>query len=785
MSDLTIQPEELGIGKLFERVRDAVIVADAKTQRIVLWNPAATRIFGYSAPEALKLHVETLVPEPLKAQHRAGITRYSETGHGPYIDSHVPLELPALRKGDEEIHIELSLSPIGPIDNEDGTDGDGGSFVLAIIRDITERKRAEEVRSRLAAIVESSDDAIIGMTLDGIIVSWNRGAQEIFGYTAEEAESQPISFLATSDRPDEMPRILRRVRRGEKVDHYETVRETKDGKLIYVSLTVSPIKDGAGNITGAATIARDVTKRREAEELRRQKDFYETLLKIQSDIGEGLLIVNGERIVYTNEAFCRISGYSAAELAALPSYLELIVPEDRAQVEERLRPRSGEALEEHYETAILDRGGQRVDLEIAVKAFAAADDTQLVALTSDITERKRAEESLKRSLNALLTLHEAGRTFNSTLRSDEIGQMLLEMAQRVSDLEAAVIYLRDERRHLRFRNVIGSEDLYRKAQNTTEAQAARQAALQTGERRSFGLQRLNLQGENSIEGSLVGVCLPLWVRDQAVGVLEAYGPPTLAEEATVELLSSLANQAAGALENARLYGELAEHERQLRELVGKLVAAQEEERRRVAHEVHDGLAQMMVAVQQHLQAFAKQHPPSSPQGQKKLDWTLELVQQTVEEARRVIAGLRPSALDDFGLATAIRLQVEALRSEGWKIDYEETLGDERLPTMVETALYRVAQEALTNVRKHAGTRRACLKLGRLGQEVRLRVRDRGRGFREETAPAGGGLGERVGISGMRERVALLGGELKVCSGPGAGTLVVAKVPLRGTAEETS
>ena len=363
--------------------------------------------------------------------------------------------------------------------------------------------------------------------------------------------------------------------------------------------------------------------------------------------------------------------------------------------------------------------------------------------------------------------------------------MLLEMAQRVSDLEATVIYLRDERRHLRFRNVIGSEDLYQKAQNTTEAQAARQAALQTGERRSFELQRLNLQGENSIEGSLVGVYLPLWVRDQAVGVLEAYGPPTLAEEATVELLGSLANQAAGALENARLYGELAEHERQLRELVGKLVAAQEEERRRVAHEVHDGLAQMMVAVQQHLQAFAKQHPPGSPQGQKKLDWTLELVQQTVEEARRVIAGLRPSALDDFGLATAIRLQVEALRSEGWKIDYEETLGDERLPTMVETALYRVAQEALTNARKHAGTRRARLKLGRLGQEVRLRVRDRGRGFREEAAPAGGGLGERVGISSMRERVALLGGELKVCSRPGTGTLVVAKVPLPGAAEETS
>jgi PAS domain S-box-containing protein len=132
--------EDLGIGKLFERTRDAVIVADAETQQIVLWNPAATNIFGYSASEALELRVETLVPEYLKEQHRAGLSRYAQTGRGPYIDSHSPLELPALRKDGEEIHIELSLSPIGLVNETVGE----GRFVLAIIRDITERKRVEE-----------------------------------------------------------------------------------------------------------------------------------------------------------------------------------------------------------------------------------------------------------------------------------------------------------------------------------------------------------------------------------------------------------------------------------------------------------------------------------------------------------------------------------------------------------------------------------------------------------------------------------------------------------------
>src|ERR671917_2416523 len=118
-----LRPEDLGFGKLFERVRDAVIVADANTQRIVLWNPAAEKMFGYSASEALELRVEALVPENLKDDHRAGIARYAETGHGPYVDADRPLELPAVKKDDEQISVELSLSPISPVHEADGGEG--------------------------------------------------------------------------------------------------------------------------------------------------------------------------------------------------------------------------------------------------------------------------------------------------------------------------------------------------------------------------------------------------------------------------------------------------------------------------------------------------------------------------------------------------------------------------------------------------------------------------------------------------------------------------------------
>ncbi len=137
-----MQPQDLGIGALFQSIRDAVIVAEADTGRIVLWNPAASKIFGYSSSEALELRVDALVPQRLKAQHRAGIDRYRKTGHGSYINSEALLDLPALRKGGQEICVELTLSPIGP---EEPTAG--GRLVLAIIRDVTERKRAaEEIR---------------------------------------------------------------------------------------------------------------------------------------------------------------------------------------------------------------------------------------------------------------------------------------------------------------------------------------------------------------------------------------------------------------------------------------------------------------------------------------------------------------------------------------------------------------------------------------------------------------------------------------------------------------
>src|SRR5260370_24378401 len=142
-----------------------------------------------------------------------------------------------------------------------------GNIIGAVncFQDITERKRSEEAALRLAAIVESSDDAIVSKDLNGIITSWNKGAERIFGYLAEEVVGKHISILAVPERRDEMPMILDRLRRGETIEHYETLRRRKDGTPIHISLTISPIRDPSGQVIGASKIARDITDKQLAD----------------------------------------------------------------------------------------------------------------------------------------------------------------------------------------------------------------------------------------------------------------------------------------------------------------------------------------------------------------------------------------------------------------------------------------------------------------------------------------------------------------------------------------
>ena len=538
-------------------------------------------------------------------------------------------------------------------------------------------------------------------------------------------------------------------------------------------------KDSLARLTPA--IEREL---RDAEERRQRRQAQEALRLAEEkyrgifeNAVEGIFQTTADgRLVTANPMMARIFGYASPEemMRTVHNVAEQIhlAPAQREEFAHRMR-RDGRVFE--FEAQCYRKDGSKI--WTSTNARAVRDDSGEIVgyegTVEDITERKKAEEGLRRSLDRLVALHEAGHILGSTLEPEEIGTRLMGIMRRISGLTTAVISLREEDGWLSVWRSIGLEKLGPKTRYTSEVRKALDAALEKGATQVFALDPSDTE-------PAVGLCLPLRVRERSFGVLEVYGPEALAEKDTVEILESLTSQAASALENARLYGELAERERRLQELVGKILVAQEEERRRVAYEVHDGLAQVAAAAHQHLQAFAQYHSPTSREGHEDLDRVLKLVRQTVGESRRIIADLRPTALDDLGLEAAVRLQLEALRAEGWQISYEGNLDDERLPASVETALFRVTQEALNNVGKHARTQRVSVTLEHLRgprETVRLSVRDYGAGFSPDAPVEASGPGQQVGLSGMRERVALLGGNFRITSRPGAGTLIVAEVPL--------
>ncbi len=234
--------------------QDAIVGKDLDGV-ITSWNSGAERLFGYTAEEAIGKPVTILIPCDRLGEEPEILNRVRR---GEHIEHG---ETVRRRKDGSLVDVSLAVSPIR--DTEGRVIG-----ASKIAREITQRHQVEEFRQRLASIVESSQDAIIGKDLDGIITSWNHGAETLFGYTAEEAIGKPATILIPADQIDEELDILRRIRRGERIEHYETVRRRKDGRLVDISLAISPIKDAMGRVVGAAKIARDITERRRTEEQR-------------------------------------------------------------------------------------------------------------------------------------------------------------------------------------------------------------------------------------------------------------------------------------------------------------------------------------------------------------------------------------------------------------------------------------------------------------------------------------------------------------------------------------
>jgi len=250
------------LNAVVDSAADGIIISDGAGTALT-FNPAAERLFGYAAAEIIGLNIKMLMPAPYAGGHDRYLENYRETGTRKIIG--IGREVVGLRKDGTTFPMHLSIG--------EAKQGDGPIYV-GVVHDLTASRAVDaslrEMQMLLAGIVSSSDDAMISKTLNGIVTTWNRSAELIFGYSAEEMIGQPISKLGVPGHEDDIEKVLGRIRRGERVDHYETQRRRKDGAILDISLTVSPIRDADGNIIGASKIARDVTATRAVEEQQRQ-----------------------------------------------------------------------------------------------------------------------------------------------------------------------------------------------------------------------------------------------------------------------------------------------------------------------------------------------------------------------------------------------------------------------------------------------------------------------------------------------------------------------------------
>lgn len=323
-------------------------------------------------------------------------------------------------------------------------------FVHALVRDVTERKQSEIALSRLAAIVESSGDAIISKTLEGIVTSWNGSAERIFGYSAEEMVGQSITLLIPADRQDEEPKILEKLKQGQRIEHFETVRKHKDGTLIQISLTISPIRDANGQVIGASKIARDITAYKQAVEALRQSEHHLSALlqdsqaRFQTFMNHSptaawITDVNGQ-MLYASPTYYHTFDLPISDVVG-QSVSDIYASEFAQQFLEKIRTvASTHQMLETIEST------PRVDGSIGdflVYRFPISDTSGqylIGGVAIDITEHKKAEEALRQQAKRERIVNGIAQQMRQSLDLDEILSTTVSQVQQFLQADRVLTY---------------------------------------------------------------------------------------------------------------------------------------------------------------------------------------------------------------------------------------------------------------------------------------------------------------------------------------------------------
>jgi PAS domain S-box-containing protein len=758
MSNLAFRPQDLGIGHLFERVRDAVIVADAHTGRIVLWNSAATEIFGYSVSEALEMNVEELVPERLKVQHRGGLARYRETGHGRYIDSRELLELPAVRKTGEAIRIEMSLSPIEP--TRDVGDEDR-RYALAIVRDITERKRTEEAlresEARFAALVQNALDIVMVTDAEGTIRYISPSVERVLGYRSEEMVGTSIAKYVHAD---DLERALEELAKAaSKPGVHPVAVETR---VRHKDDSWRHLEGIANNLLGDPAVGgmvfnhRDVTDRKRAEEevrrlneelenrvkertarletaladLRASEERYRLLVDSVEDYAIFMVDPNG-RVLDWNVGAQRTFGYREEEIVGKESSL-LFTPEDRGRsaYEEELRKAVAEGRAENERWHIRKDGTRFWASGVMTPVRDQTGNMRGFAkVARDVTDRKEAEKRLREAETRYRTLVE------------QIPAITYVQEPIESSNPKAVTYMSPQYETMlgypSDSEVIDEEHWLRTLHPEDRERVLAEEARTDESGEPFEVEYRVIARDGRV----------VWVRDQAALVRDEEGHPLYWLGVQYDITER--KRAEEALRQVR-----------------------EAERSRMGRDLHDGVMQDLSYT-----ATAMEIIKLKAQGtglEDELQTAIDAARGAVQGLRAAVNDLRLGEEQDRPLPELVESLVQRNRAMARGCEIRLGLG-EWVPSAplgnAGTEVLRVMQEALTNARRHSGARNVRVVLRMEGENLVAEVSDDGQGFEPRTAPGG------VGLKSMRERAAALGGKLEIESKPGEGTTVYLRMPV--------
>ncbi|HEX8560478.1 MAG TPA: PAS domain S-box protein [Pyrinomonadaceae bacterium] len=566
-------------------IGDAVISTDVEG-RVRFMNPAAERLTGWPLDEALGRplrEVFHIVNEMTREPVESPAEKVLREGRVVGLANHTVL---VARDGSER-PIEDSGAPIR--DARGNTTG-----VVLVFHDDTERRRAERERSLLAAIVESSSEAVIGKSLDGVITSWNAAAERMYGYTAEEAVGRHVSLIVPEDQKGDLDEIMGQLRRGERVERAETVRVRKDGSRLDVSLVVSPIRDPSGRLVGASTVALDVSEQKRAEgeraELARlvgheRERLRNLVANVPGVVWEAWGEPDGgtQRINFVSDHVQTMLGYTKEEWLSTPNFwLSIVHPEDRerAAAEARAIFESGGGGASQFRWLSRDGRSVHVEARSRVVLDGGGRPAGMRGVTMDVSERKRAEGRLR-------FLAEASRVLGSTLDYETTLEGLARLAVEAMADYCLVDLVDDDGRARRVAATHRDPALRPLVERLREFPPGPQSAgvprvLRTGRPEAVpevtreSLPALARDAEHARVLEELGLksflTVPLVARGRTIGALtfastraaRAYAPGDVA------YAEEIASRAALAIENARLYGRAQEVNRAKDEFLATL-----------------------------------------------------------------------------------------------------------------------------------------------------------------------------------------------------------------------